>query len=154
MKKLLLVFALALLPYTVQAQDSTNNWTEVDVTVFDEIDGDFAPRMTGAIINFVGKKGIGAFLGEGNAIGPILMAQVFHQKAGALTFSGYTLVSSDVSGISEGESIFNNGTFGLEPRIAWDKVPGLELGLGLFSWRFEEGEKAKWGGYVKAVFRP
>jgi len=152
MKKLLLVLAMVLLPYTVQAADT--NWTEVDITVFDEIDGDFAPRMTGAVINFIDGKGIGAFLGEGNSIGPIAMARVLDQQAGAVHISVFTLVKSDVSGVADGESIFSNGTFGIEPRIGWDKVPGMELGLGLLSLEFQEGEKAQWGGYAKLVFRP
>jgi len=151
MKKLLLLLMLVV-PCSAWASDT--NWTEVDVTVFDEIDGDFAPRLTGAVINFVDGKGIGAFLGPDNAIGPLLMWDVWHLDIPGWRFAIFTLASTDVSGTVEGETLFRNGTFGLEPRIRWKDAGNVDVALGVLNWKFAEGQKASWGGYIKLVFQP
>ena len=157
MKKLLIagiLFSLCALPLNYAAAQDDNSWTEVDATVFDKIDGEFAPRLTGAVINFIDGKGIGAFLGQDNEIGPLLMWKVWSRPAGNLTFSVFTVASSDVSGVQEGEALFNNGTFGLEPRIGWTEFGNAEIGIGILSTTFVEGEKATWTPYFKLCFKP
>ena len=59
--KFLATVALALCLVVPAVAQDDNSWTEVDATVFDKIDGEFAPRLTGAVINFIDGKGIGAF---------------------------------------------------------------------------------------------
>jgi hypothetical protein len=151
--RLVTVLVLTLGLVTVsQAADS--NWTEVDVTVFDRIDGNFAPRLTGAVMNFINGKGVGAFLGEDNAIGPIMAWRVWMMPFGDFDVSIFTLASSDVSGTADGGSLLNNGSFGLEPRVHWDGFGNADVALGVLNWQFEEGEKATWAAYVKLAFRP
>jgi len=146
---LLLAFGLV----TV-SQAADTNWTEVDVVAFDKIDGDFAPRLTGSVVNFIAGKGIGAFLGQDNAIGPLVLWRVWQRPVGDLNFSIFTVASTDVSGVAENEPLFNNATFGLEPRIGWTEFGNAEIGLGVLSTTFVEGQKAEWTPYVKIAFRP
>jgi hypothetical protein len=123
------------------------------VTVFDHIDGEFKPQLTGAVINFNGGKGIGAFLGQEGEIGPLTMWRVWQRRANAFTFSIYTLASTDVSSASE-TGLWSNGTFGLEPRVHWTEFGNAEIGVGILTARFVEGEKAQWTPYFKLAFRP
>jgi hypothetical protein len=157
MKKTLLTLALlsfALLPlnYAV-AQDSTGDWTEMSFTVFDQIDGEFSPHLAGGVVNFIGGKGIGAYLGEDNAVGPLMLWKVWGRTFGAVNVSIFSVASSDVGNAGE-VGLFNNGTIGLEPRFYWEEFGNASIGLGLLSTTFVEGEKAQMTPYFKLIFRP
>lgn len=136
---------------SAQAQDTTDTWTEFDVTVFDKIDGDFSPRLTGAFINFNDNKGLGAFLGEGDAVGPIFMWRLWNREVLGVGLSFFVNASTDVSNAAE-DGLFANGDFGVEPRLKIDNK--ASIGLGVWTASFVEGEKAQWTPYVKLVFRP
>lgn len=155
MRKILTVFCVLALVPIVQAQEPIpdSNWTEFAVTIFDQVDGDFAPRLTGAVVNFIDGKGIGAFLGRDDAIGPLVLWRVWKMSFGALDVSIFTVASTDVSG-ADTAGVFSNGTFGLEPRVYWEQFGNASIGLGVLSTTFIEGEKAEWTPYMKLVFRP
>ena len=157
MKKLLIAVALlsfAWLPLnSAFAQDSTGDWTEMSFTIFDQIDGQFTPHLAGGVVNFVGGKGIGAYLGEDNAVGPLMLWKVWGRTFGAFDVSIFSVASSDVGNAGE-VGLFNNGTIGLEPRLYWSEFGNASLGLGLLSTTFVEGEKAQITPYFKLIFRP
>jgi hypothetical protein len=133
------------------AQDTTDSWTEFDVTFFDKIDGDFAPRLTGSWMIFSENKGMGAFLGEGDQIGPLFAWRVWYRTFLGMDFSFFAIASTDVSNADE-EGLWKNGKFGIEPRVKIDDK--ASIGLGLLTTEYIEGEKAQWTPYVKLAFRP
>jgi hypothetical protein len=155
MKKLLLVLVLVILPYSVQAQQDTTdgNWTEMTFTIHDRIDGVWGPRLSGGLVNFIGGKGIGAFLGDENAVGPLTMWRVWQRGFGAFKVSIFSVASSDVSQAGE-VGLFNNATIGLEPRIWWSEFGNAEIGVGVLNTTFRDGETVEWTPYFKMVFRP
>ena len=133
---------------------SDSNWTEVSVTMFDQIDGEFSPTMSGAVVNYMNGKGIGAYLGLDNEIGLLTKWRVWSRSWGPKTsWAIFTVASTDVSDAAQ-TGVFNNGTFGLEPRFYWKEFGNAEIGIGALSTTFVKGEAAKWTPYVVVCFRP
>jgi hypothetical protein len=155
MRKLLTALGIAvLLALPVQA-DTTGDWTEVTFTLFDKVDGELEPELSGAVTVFNQNKGIGWYLGEGVTTGPLGLWKVWKYDDPAKRFnvSIFGVGSTDVTSADE-NGLFDNGVIGLEPRFWWEWFGNAEVGLGILMFKFQEAEKAEWVPYFKLAFRP
>lgn len=132
--------------------DSLTNWTEGTVIVFDQVDGNFEPQLTGRFLVYVQDKGLGWFFGEDDATGPILNWKAWWMRTGALRHSFILLGSTDLSD-AQAEGMWNDALLGLEYALYWDRMKNLELRAGLLNARFVEGEAARITPYLGLTFR-
>lgn len=154
MKKVLAALVLMLaLPYGVaQAED----WTEVDISAFENINGSFDPTARISVLNYIEDKGVGLFVGQGNEAGPLASWRVWEQtwrKDSAITTAVHVIGSSDLVQSSADGSVFNNGRTGFDIRLGWRGAGNVELSAKLL-WEFTDGESTLWTPSLGLVLRP
>jgi hypothetical protein len=143
---------------TAQAQtpsdwpDDLKGWTEGSVIMFDQVDGNFEPRLTGRFLVYVEDKGLGWFFAENDATGPVLNWKAWWVRTGALRHSLILLGSTDLSDAQE-EGMWNDALLGIEYALYWDRMKNLELRAGILNARFVEGEAARITPYLGLSFR-
>jgi hypothetical protein len=151
-KFLATVCALMLLATPVTAGD----WSEVDISAFEKVNGEFSPNGRISIVNYISNKGIGLFVGQGNEAGPLASWRVWDRDwTGDSTFRTalHIIGSSDLLDNDVNSEVFSNGKTGFDIRWIWQGAGNIEVSTKLL-WEFVEGDKAEWTPAIGLVIRP
>lgn len=133
------------------AEDTTKAWTEVDVSAFERIDGEFAPEPSISVLNYNANKGIGLYVGRDRSAGPLVSWRVWEGNPDwfkDLKIAFHVIASSN---LLDGDDVFDNGTSGLGVRIELAK--GAEF-AGKILWRFADDDRARFTPALGLVLRP
>ena len=154
MKKLLITLAVLALAIPAQAQVDYNGF-EASVQFFETVDGRFSPGMKIATTNYVDGKGLGVFLGENDALGPLFVWRVFDMWFSPEFGMAVHLGANTDLGIPGTEiEKPKNIAYMFEPRFKWSGLKGkTELGA-LVQIVTIEGMEREWTFGITLNFFP